>query len=99
MPRTSSKSAAKAGGSATRTPAGSRMRLYSILNSATVGIGELCQGGRACASRMVMARQIGRRLHFHQPARRALELEAQPLAAVELSRRSPRRQQGLDAAV
>ena len=62
------------------------MRLYSILNSATVGIGELCQGAEHSASGMVAAGEISLRLHLDQAAGRALKLESKALAAIKALR-------------
>src|ERR1700691_2294939 len=75
------------------------MRLYSILNSATVGIGELCQGGECGASGMVVPGKICLRLHLDQAAGSALKFESQPLAAVKLRRLGGRRHHGFDAAI
>src|SRR5208283_396633 len=99
MRSTSLEFAANSGSGATMSPFGSSTCLYSILNSATVDMGELCQGLRCGASGTVPAREIKLCLHLDEPARGALEFAVPPPSLVQISRRRRGRHDHLDAAV
>src|SRR5579862_4819946 len=96
MRRTSSVSVANGGSGATMPPFASSVCLYSTLNSATVGIGGLCQGG---ASSTMPAGEILLRLHLDETAGRTLELQCQALAVIERGGRRRGRDHDLHAAV
>src|SRR5208283_1120231 len=99
MRTTSPTSSAKPGSGATSTPWGSRICLYSILNSAAVRIRELCQGLAASASCTVAPREITLGLHLGEPAGGAPKLALQSVAAIQRRRRGGRGHQDLDAVV